>query len=85
MAFDAAYLLLRDENARGGSQCWTYRDTVTPAAISAAAYLAIAAGMRVGDRFVPLLAEVAIVLIHQPHDEQRQRRPDDGHTASPHR
>ena len=50
MAFDAAYLLLRDENARGGSQCWTYRDTVTPAAISAAAYLAIAAGMRVGDR-----------------------------------
>jgi hypothetical protein len=52
MAWNATYLLLRDPNPGNGTQVWTYRDTVAPAAFDAAGYIPDGGkrGMRIGDR-----------------------------------
>jgi hypothetical protein len=52
MAWNPAYLLLRESNPGNGSQMWTYRDTVAPAAFDAAGYIPDGGkrGMRITDR-----------------------------------
>ena len=51
MAYDKKYLLLPLPVTPNGASIWTYRDTVTPAAFSAASYLTDlpAEGARIGD------------------------------------